>query len=253
MKGVLLFAFNNNEVDYVKMAHITANRANRFLGLPCTLVTDQPTDLKFDNIVYFNKDDTNSKHNKVWHNKGRYHAYELSPYDETLLLDVDYVINSNKLNNVFSFYEDYCIHNTTGFLMYPNEPQEFISPTGFNTLWATVFFFRKTQRVKLFFECVKMVQENYKHYIDLHGMWSTTYRNDHAFAIANRILNGHIENKKHFIPWNLIHVSERTKIERLTETEYKVILDQEKPKYIIVKDLDFHMLDKNNFMEIFNE
>jgi len=253
MKGALLFAFNNGHVDYVKMASLTAKRINDYLDLPCTLITDQKTDYKFDNIIYLDKDPTNSKHKKVWYNKGRFNAFDLSPYDETLLLDVDYIVNSNKLNKVWSFYDDYCIHNSTAFLMYPEALQEQVSPTSFNTLWATVFFFKKTERVKLFFDCVKMVQENYMHYIDLHGMWSTTFRNDHAFAISNRILNGHIENKKDFIPWNLIHIGERTRVEKIDNTEYKITLQQNKSQYIIVKDLDFHMLDKNNFMEIFDE
>lgn len=253
MRGVLLFAFNNGEVDYVKMAHITAERVHRFLNLPCTLVTDKPTQHNFDNIVYLESDTSNSKHNKVWINKGRYNAYELSPYDETLVLDVDYVVNSNKLNKVFDIYDDYCIHNTVSYLMYPNALQEQLSPASFNTLWATVFFFKKTNTVKSFFDCVKMVQDNYQHYINLHGMWSTTYRNDHAFAIANRIINGHIEDNTKYIPWNLVHIGEQTFAEKLSDTEYKIILKQNKNEYIIVKDTDFHMMNKINFMEIFHE
>jgi len=253
MKGVLLFAFNTDEVDYVKMAYATSQRVNNFLNLPCTLVTNKPTDYKFDKVTYLDSDSTNIKNHKVWLNKGRYNAYNLSPYDETLLLDVDYVVNSTKLLDVFSFYEDYCIHNSASFLMYPDFTQECISPISFRTLWATVFFFKKTERVKLFFDCVKMVQENYTHYANLHGMWSYLYRNDHAFAIANRILNGHIESKCDFIPWNLIHIGEKTTVEKDKNNSFKVILDNDKKEYIIVKDLDFHMLDKKNFMRLFCE
>lgn len=254
MKGVLLFAFNNDKVDYVKMANITAKRVNHFLNLPVTLVTDAPTKLKFDNVIYLESDNTNAKHNVIWKNKGRYNAYDLTPYDETLVLDVDYLINSDKLNTVFSFYDDFCIHNKSSFLMYPNSSQEQLSPTSFNTIWATVFFFKKHSIcVRHFFECVKMVQENYQHYVNLHNIWSSTYRNDHAFAITNRIINGHIENKQNYIPWNLLHVGERTKVEKINYTEFKVILSQEKSEYIIVKNIDFHMLDKQNFMELFDE
>jgi hypothetical protein len=253
MKGVLLFAFNNDEIDYVKMASITARKVNDYLNLPCTLITDAETTFKFDNIIYLEKDSSNIKRQKVWNNKGRYNAYNLSPYDETLVLDVDYVINSSKLLKVFDFYDDFCIHNTSSFLMYPNFEQEKLGSSSFNTLWATVLFFKKTDRLRHLFESVKMVQENYQHYVDLHGMWSTTFRNDHAFAIANRIINGHIENISNYIPWNLLHIGENTFVEKLSETEYKIILREEKTKYILIKDTDFHMLDKNNFMEIFND
>jgi hypothetical protein len=253
MRGVLLFAFNNGEVDYVKMAYLTSQRVHKFLNLSCTLVTDKSTEYKFDNIVYLESDPSNTKHNKVWINKGRYNAYELSPYDETLVLDVDYVINSDKLNTVFDFYDDFCIHNSTSFLMYPNALQEKLSPTSFETLWATVFFFKKSQCVRHFFTGVEMVQQNYQHYINLHGIYSTTYRNDYAFTIANRIVNGHLENVEQYIPWNLIHAGEQTFVERVTDTEYKIILKQNKTEYIIVKDTDFHMMNKNNFMELFDE
>jgi len=39
-KGILLFAFNNGTVDYYKMAVATAKRANQFLNLPVSVVTD---------------------------------------------------------------------------------------------------------------------------------------------------------------------------------------------------------------------
>jgi hypothetical protein len=253
MKGVLLFAFNNDETDYVKMASITAKKVNDYLNLPCTLITDTETTFDFDNVIYLDKDSSNKKRQKVWNNKGRYNAYHLSPYDETLVLDVDYVINSKRLLTVFDFYDDFCIHNSSSFLMYPDFEQEKLGESSFNTLWATVLFFKKTNRVEYLFDCVEMVQKNYQHYVDLHGMWSDTFRNDHAFAIANRIVNGHIEQTSNYIPWNLLHIGENTFVEKLSETEYKIILREEKTKYIIVKNTDFHMLDKNNFMEMFNE
>ncbi len=61
------------------------------------------------------------------------------------------------------------------------------------------------------------------------------------------------------MPWNLVHVDKELKIERvgqeLYNTEYKIYrekIHKEKIKknYIIVKDMDFHCLNKQNFMEI---
>ena len=103
MRGVLLFAFNSPKFNYYDMAVATAKRANHFLGLPVTLVTDEdslpkaPT-YKFDNVILTEPDKNNKRDWGVWINKGRYRAYEFTPYDETILLDVDYVINSNKLS-----------------------------------------------------------------------------------------------------------------------------------------------------------
>jgi hypothetical protein len=38
--GVLLFAFNNEQVDYVSQARFLAKRIKKYLNLPTTLVTD---------------------------------------------------------------------------------------------------------------------------------------------------------------------------------------------------------------------
>ena len=101
-KGALLFAFNTDTVDYFSMAVYTAKRINHFLNLPVTVITDNientiNCDYQFDNVIYTESDHSNFKDNKVWLNKGRYQAFNDSPYDETLLLDTDYIINSDKL------------------------------------------------------------------------------------------------------------------------------------------------------------
>ena len=106
-KGVLLFAFNNGTTDYFKMAIATANRAYEFLGLGTTVVTDSNTIVEnyshnLDNIIIVDSDSSNKNvDNQIWINKGRYQAYDLSPYDETLLLDTDYLINSDTLLKPF--------------------------------------------------------------------------------------------------------------------------------------------------------
>lgn len=255
-KGVLLFAFNTSDIDYVKMANISANRINRLLGLPVTLITDikpKSNSHNFDNVLLLDSDDSNSRGSKVWKNKGRYNAFEMSPYDETLVLDVDYIVNSNQLNKVFEFYDDFCCHQSTHFLMETDTKEELIGTKSLRTLWATVLFFKKTKRMELMFECVKMVQENYLHYHHLHGMYSTTFRNDYAFTIANRIINGHTDEPTDFIPWNLTHVNKRFKVIKDADTEYRIYTDSPKLEYIKVKDFDFHMLNKDNFMELFDE
>ena len=39
-QGILIFAFNSDGVDYVKMAILSAKRAKKFLNKPVSLVTD---------------------------------------------------------------------------------------------------------------------------------------------------------------------------------------------------------------------
>lgn len=261
MKGVLLFAFNSPTVNYVDMAIATAKRINHFLNLPVTLVTDNhfESEYKFDQVLLAPAETSNTKNNQMWINKGRYRAYDLSPYDETIVLDTDYLVNTDSLLTVFDLYDDFMAPNQTRYLLFANSEQEQISQTGRNTLWATVIAFRKTNKTKQLFECLEMVQKNYMHYVNLYNMYSTMYRNDYGLTIANNIVNGQSENHNHYIPWPLTHVSESIKVYKNTSDQFNTSytmtkeinnIDKTKTEYCIVKDIDFHLMNKKTFMEI---
>jgi hypothetical protein len=258
-KGVLLFAFNNGVTDYFEMAVKTGKRVNEFLNLPVSVVTDSSTDLSkyeniFDNILIEPAITSNTKGETIWINKGRHKAYELSPYDETLLLDTDYLINSKTLLKPFELYDDFMCHKNTSFLLLNESPQEQVGTRFVDTLWATVIYFKKTNRTKQIFECMSMVQNNYEHYCDLYATLNTTFRNDYALTIALHIVNGGLENPQDYIPWSLVHVNPTVKVYKNSNTTYTLTKKVDKKvEYIVVSDTDFHMLDKENFMELVNE
>jgi hypothetical protein len=260
-RGVLLFAFNSDTVDYYKMAVATAKRVNQYLNLPVTVITDESTDItqydyKFDNVIIQvpNKDNKTIEDN-VWINKGRYSAYDLTPYDETLVLDTDYLINSDTLLKPFELYDDFMCHNRTSFLMKADVPQEQLGDHAVNALWATVMYFKKTTKTKQIFECMKMVQDNYSHYMRLYNMTVPMYRNDFALTIAVRIVYGQTTDVSVYIPWNLVHVGTGTIVSRINDDSYTITYDNWKQhkirkEYITVTGSDFHMMNKKNFMEL---
>ena len=197
-----------------------------------------------------------------WINKGRYQAYEFSPYDETLLLDTDYMVNSNKLLKTFEMPTDFCCHDTTSFLMNPEAAQEVLSVYSFKTLWATVVMFKKSNRTKQIFECLEMVQKNYDHYANIHSFIGGVYRNDYALTLALRIANGHSSLNSDIVPWNLVHVGKNTSVYKNSNdefnTEYTVMFDNWKrgkirKEYCTIKDTDFHVMNKENFVELISE
>jgi hypothetical protein len=265
-RGAILFAFNSTKFNYYTMAEFTAKRVNHFLGLPVTLITDENSlpevpNFNFDNIVLVEPDKSNIRDYSVWINKGRYQAYECSPYDETILLDTDYVVNSDKLLKTFDLDTDFCCHDTTSFLMHPNAPQEVLSAYSFKTLWATVITFKKTKRAKQIFECLEMVQKNYEHYANIHSFIAGVYRNDYALTLALRIANGHQLLPNDIIPWNLLHVGKNTSVYADSNDEfntaYTVMFDnwqrgKIRKEYINIKDMDFHVMNKESFMELIN-
>ena len=254
MKGVLLFAFNNGVTDYFEMAVRTTRRINQYLNLPVTVITDSNTELSkydnvFDNIITTESDTSNTKDKQVWINKGRHNAYLFSPYDETLVLDTDYLVNSDTLLKPFELYDDFMCHNYVDYIL-NNPQQEKVSETFINTAWATVIYFKKTNRTKQIFDCMEMVQNNYLHYVNIFNMNNTMYRNDYSLTIALWIVNGHSHNLNDYIPWPLLHLSKNVNAYKISDNQYMFLSGN---KYITLKDVDFHLLNKNTFMELTNE
>jgi hypothetical protein len=90
--GALIFAHNNDHIDYVSMARWSAKNIERHLGIPTHIVTDSPVvDVDSVNTRWFGDYDKDM----VWHNQSRVTAYEISPWDHTFVLDADYVVASN--------------------------------------------------------------------------------------------------------------------------------------------------------------
>ena len=53
-KGILVHAFNNEEIDYVKQACMVAERAKKYLNLPTSVITDcKVPDNVFDKVIDF--------------------------------------------------------------------------------------------------------------------------------------------------------------------------------------------------------
>lgn len=263
-RGALLFAFNSPKYNYYEMAVATAKRINHFLDLPVTIVTNEESipdnvTYEFDKVILTEADKSNKRDWGMWINKGRYQAYQFSSYDETILLDTDYMVNSKTLLKLFELPTDFACHDTTSFLMHPGVPQEILSGFSYKTLWATVVMFKKTQRAKQIFESLEMVQKNFEHYANIHKFISSTYRNDYALTLATRIVNGQFLPKQDIIPWNLVHVGKNTSVYRNNDdefnTEYTVMFDnwqrgKIRKEYTVIKDTDFHVMNKENFMEL---
>ena len=260
-KGVVLFAHNNEKTDYYRMAVYTAGRVNRFLDLPVTIITDSETlstsgapDYTFDRTITIEADRSNSRGKSLWINKGRYQVYELSPYNETLVLDTDYMINSRALLNTFGQPSDFVCYQNSKFL-FGEQPNEMMNSQTLSIYWATVMRFSKSNRVRDVFKMIEMVQKNYEHYSNLHKFLPYQYRNDYALTIALRTVNGHLDNQQDAITGRLIHAGSNMTVERIDDVTYNVKAEitsngNTRQQYIKVKDFDFHLLDKANFMEI---
>ena len=206
-RGVVVFAFNTETVDYVQIADSTSQLASQYMDLPITLITDHGADPKFryDNIITIDRQGDNWRDGNVqWRNFGRHYAYSFSPYDETILLDTDYIVLGNSLNTLFETDFDYKLmhHNTN----YGGAVYEQMGETSLPFVWATVILFRKSKRTEMLFDLVGKIQRNYNYYRALYNIREGNYRNDYAFAIANNILNGYNLNELQGIPWPMFTI-----------------------------------------------
>lgn len=244
-KGVILFAFNSGSTDYVKIAERTASLMRRNLRLPITLVTDSAVEsTNFDDVKIIKNDFVNYKkdsHDKTWKNGYRYLAYDLSPYDITLLLDVDYLVLDDSLLKLMDLDIDILMPHHNQMINEKENNNFKMGPFSLDYYWATVVIFQKTKRTKAFFDLVKRVQDNYQYYTLLYSMASDSFRNDHAFTIADNVLDGYVTYGKNTMPGTMLTIDKEVKSLELRDTQ--IIVRQERAH--VIPKMNIHVMDKD--------
>jgi|TARA_R110000782_G_scaffold39680_7_gene92043 hypothetical protein len=253
--GALIFAFNNEHIDYVAMADWSAKNIHRHLNMPVCLVTDinPAAGHSFDQVVLVDRPATSgSRHftdigaTVAWHNTNRTDAYALTPWDQTLVLDADYVVASDQLAVVLASNQDFLCYrwasDATGLQNF-NDLNYF----GHNCMpmwWATVMMFRRSNQAELIFNAMNMVKENWLHYRQLYNNPTANYRNDHAVSIALNIINGHTLQVPS-IPGSLVSITPMHKLTQLSPDSYRVdfLTSDKKSKWIELQQ-DFHAMGK---------
>jgi hypothetical protein len=275
-KGVLIFAHNSREVDYVLMATIAGRLAKNNLNVPVTLVSDSSTlawleetsynkiaKETFENIIVVEKPVTDNKRKLKdgttqqiipFVNSNRCSAFDLTPYDNTLLIDSDYLIFSNNLNNYWNLNYDVMIGRSMNDIA--GNRAEILdkkaSVVGPQLRWATTVMFKKTEYSRVFFNLVSFIKENYEFYADLYRFDSRQYRNDISFTIARHILNGHRDNDRGLLP-SITTVFDRDILHDVSESGILTMLISDKRNaqefYLAsTKGSDVHILNKQSII-----
>jgi len=259
-QGVVFFAFNSGPIDYVRIAQWNAANVHRHLNLPVTLITDTPVaDPVFDQVILVDNTQTDQRiffdqdHLVAWRNRGRCAAYEISPYDTTLLLDVDYVVASSKLLNLLEDSRDFVCHQRAIELTQPTDSVETFGQHRMPMSWATVVKFNRSIVAEQIFDIMAMVQNNYPHYADLYKFRHAPFRNDYALSIALALVNRHSVDPVFDSPWPLLNVNPGHEVRRLDEDYYeikytKMVNNENKLFRITVYKQDLHVMGKS-FLE----
>ena len=260
--GALLFAFDS-EIKYTKLAVECAKRIKQYLDIPVTLVTNIKLDTDiFENQILVTKPDGKNKRYWTdtgevtsWYNFGRNSAIDLTPYDRTLLIDIDYIVNSDSLLSLLNCTQPFLCHQ---YIHSANLPKcQIVTLGSKNTQmwWATVVVFDKSVFSQDVFDCWKMVEQNYKHYANLFGFDYNNFRNDFALSIALLLANGNNIPDQCDIPWPLLTAAADIPVTYKDNTwwiEYKVH-ERGKliPKKISLKNQDIHVIGKSYLEKIY--
>ena len=257
--GALIFAYNNDQTDYVAMAAWTAKNIRRHLRIPVALVTDRSTDLYFEQVIIQESLSDNGRWfsdyntNVIWHNKTRVNAYTLTPWQQTLVLDADYVVASDQLQTLLSSPKEFLAHRWAYDITGVNDFNglNYFGAYHMPMWWATVMMFRRSEHTQLIFETMEMIRDNWTHYRNIYKNSKGTYRNDHALSIALGVVNGHTLDHND-IPWQLASLTPDHKLTQLGKDHYRVnfLTSDQKPRWIDLHNQDFHAMGKKTLGEI---
>jgi len=277
-RGVIMFAHNNTEIDYFRLAVVNALLVQKNLGIKNVTVVTDPHSLKqgektlgkrlikkaINNIIVIDKDKNFKALNQrlykdtshttkylPFYNVNRCDAYNLSPYEETLLIDVDYLILSDTLNHCWGHNNELMMNWKYQDIMYERKDPSLarLNDMGITMYWATVVYFRKTEYVESFFNVVSHVKNNPQFYKDLYQWQGTLYRNDYSFSIAAHMMSGFVDKGIPQLPTTLYKSFDTDDIHSAVD-ENTIVMYLEKPRspgdFMLTKwqGIDLHIMNK---------
>ncbi len=274
--GVLMFAHNSRDIDYASLALIAGKLAKTHLKVPVSLVTDPSTiswmeesnilnqaQTLFDKIIEVERPGTSNS--RIIHdgdngkyvpfiNQDRPNVYDLTPYDRTLMIDTDFLIFTDRLNQFWNTDSDIMISGKfenirdgeAGYL------DSYVSETGPKLYWATTVMFTKNNNSKIFFNLVQHVRENYKYYSSIYRFPSSVYRNDISFSVAKHIFDNFSTDNYNDLP-PVFSVIDRDELYDVKDDGNLIfLLNNELTPGVYrpaaVKGLDVHIMNKQSIL-----
>jgi len=269
--GAVIFAQNNGAVDYVKMATFSAKRIQQFLNVPVTLITDSPDAVTepevFDHVIVIEtseqvqakkfRDGVFSTRHLQWKNHSRSQIYELTPYDKTLVVDSDFIVNSSILKSAFDIDSDFQIYKESFDIAGWRNTSAFsrINQYAIPFYWATVFVFEKNTVTKSFFDLVAHIKDNWEYYRLLYTIDTKAFRNDFAFSIAIHIMNNNVSGDfASILPGNMTYTLDTDLLVSMVDNKMKFLVEKEGyyGEYTLAKTvgLDIHVMNKYSLLRV---
>jgi hypothetical protein len=249
--------------------------AKKNLNLPVSLVTDNSTLLSleenilldkaysiFDKIIITDSFESTNKrvlkdgNDKIvvpFINGNRSSAWDLTPYDRTLLIDVDYLIMSSNLNTYWDVDEDFLISREFNDIFSEKRisySDRYVSNFGVHLYWATTIMFTKNENSRLMFNLVKEIKDNYRIFSNVYQYDSRQYRNDISFSIAKHVLDGYETNFSNTLP-PVLTVQDKDILVEVNNNKLLFLIDENyNNEYVAcsVSDTDIHVMNKKSIL-----
>jgi len=88
---------------------------------------------------------------------------------------------------------------------------------------------------------VQRIEANYHYYRELFNAESRSYRNDYAFAMADRILNGYTSTAYAGIPWSMMTIDYEINSIDVKDNMFVV---RNKDKAVVIPKTNLHVMSK---------
>ena len=283
-RGVCMFAYNNEQIDYIKLAILAATHVKKHLGLPVCLITDSGTDswmtqsvaqntidecfdyividdVQFRKNIRVNYDSPWTEFNTQFNNSNKHRIFQYTPFEQTILIDTDYMVKTDFLTHAFDsfsgvsmFDRAVTIRNEDPAL---NERQ--LYDAGVKMWWSTVICFDKSPLAKLFFETWAHVADNYDYYRHLYAFPGHMFRTDYCVSIAAHILNGMRDGDaiENFNNTPMYYMDQKDDIYSVDSHQNWILLSSDREakwKAILVnhRNLDLHVMNKRALLRHFD-
>lgn len=201
--GALLYAFDNERIDYWRLAVECGRRIDKHWRIPVSVVTDQATAQKmppgvFDHTIVVSEDGSNKRFyqdytlNMSFRNRNRCDAMLHTPYEFTVMVDTDFLVQGRTVLDAWG-KRDLAISKAAYSVCQPRElPADMVYMSEQNRIdmfWATIVCWRaRSSRAQTFFKNWRKVVDNYQFYSSIYKFAKEPMRNDFAATVALEML-----------------------------------------------------------------
>ena len=197
--GFCLLAQNNSEVDYIKQAYALAVSIHKFnKGQNVSLITNDevPEEYKhvFDKIIDIPW--TDQAEHTDWKIENRWKVYHASPYEHTIVMDVDMLI----LHDITHWWKELKKRNLFFVSNVKNYRNENVTTRYYRKTWdennlpnlySAFYYFKKSDEAHEFFKLLEIIMINWELF---YGRFAGNYylkwcSMDLSCSIASKILD----------------------------------------------------------------